>query len=63
MNTTATKPPAAARPWVVVCNPGQANELVMEEFIELAEAQHFLRFNADCDLMKRLPDGALTTEF
>jgi len=52
-------------PWVIVTNPGQENEGIFSDHATFKEA----RLNTinvdenDWDIMRRLDDGTLTTEF
>lgn len=50
-------------PYVVVRNPGMENEAIVGEFPTWAKACHFMRDEPDTDMMKRLADGSLTTDF
>ena len=55
----------APTPYVVVIGPGTGDEQVIGEFATLAAALAYVRQNRDwcgVDVMKRLPDGSLTTE-
>lgn len=53
--------------WVLVKDPGTDNESIEDDFWELREAAIALVKNYDeseaVDIMKRLEDGTLTTEF
>jgi hypothetical protein len=53
--------------WVVVVNPGMFDQYEDSEFSSYTSAnKHCNALNADnveADVMKRLPDGKLTTEF
>lgn len=56
------------KPFVVVANPGMADEFVVSEHGTCAEARRAAAKaredgGFDTDVMKRLPDGSLTTEF
>lgn len=51
------------KPWVVVCNPGQDDEDIVDDFASPAQARACIRENPGSDLMKRLDSGVLTTEF
>jgi hypothetical protein len=50
--------------WVVVQNPGQDDEVILSEHQSLSEAicSDDVKYEM-VDVMKRLPDGTLTTEF
>lgn len=52
-------------PWVVVVNAGTADQTISKEASTFAAALLRRRSLNDpsADVMKRLPDGALTTEF
>lgn len=53
-------------PYVVVTGPGTALEQMIGEFATFSEALACAKHNrdwCDADVMKRLPDGSLTTEF
>ena len=54
------------KPWVIVSNPGQDDETVIAEYWHFSEAcygKFSKRFDGtECDIMKRLDDGTLTTE-
>ena len=50
-------------PSVVVTNPGQDDEDVVGDFSIEREARVFMRDQPGTDLMKRLSNGVLTTEF
>jgi hypothetical protein len=57
---------AAARnpnPWVVVSDPGSDEENIVEDFATHAAALRCKRDNPGSDVMRRLDDGTLTTEF
>ena len=62
MNTQTQ--PGAARPWVIVMHAGTDAEAVDSDWPTHAAAVGALT-DADefADVMKRLPDGTLTTEF
>lgn len=51
--------------YVLVQNAGQDDEFIVEEFRTIEEAYAFQHeFNDDVfEIMKRLPDGTLTTDF
>lgn len=51
------------KPWVVVRNPGQDDEDIVDDFSNPAHARRFMKSNPGTDLMKRLENGQLTTEF
>lgn len=58
--------PSAAvggKPWVLVGNAGQSDETVVESFSTFVEAIAAKSALAGSDVMKRLGDGTLTTEF
>lgn len=51
-------------PWVVVSSPGQDDEDIVADFPTHKQAVRFLIENReDGDILKRLVDGSLTTEF
>lgn len=53
-------------PWAVVLNPGDDDEEVWSEHVTFGEALRVRKtFGKDqrVDVMKRRPDGSLTTEF
>lgn len=55
-------------PWVVVEKPGQDDENIVADFATLREAYRFIDRNytedeCDADVMRRLDDGTLTTDF
>lgn len=50
-------------PWVVVTDPGTDQEDILADFRTATQARQFMRAHPDTDLMKRLDDGSLTTEF
>jgi hypothetical protein len=56
-----------AKPWVVVVDPGTDDETVWGEFEFRNQAEVALgqlrNSGHHTDLMKRMPDGTLTTEF
>ncbi|MBK7550057.1 MAG: hypothetical protein IPI20_20760 [Rhodoferax sp.] len=52
------------KPWVVVINPGQDDEDILDDFETMQEALHFvIGEGGNCQVMKRLDSGVLTTEF
>lgn len=56
------------KPWVVVENPGTDNESIVIDFGTFREACNWIDRNYtddDCpaDIMRRLDDGVLTTEY
>lgn len=51
------------KPYVVVRNPGQDDEDIVDDFKTDSAARKFMRNNPGTDLMKRLADGTLTTDF
>ena len=57
--TTAHNP----KPWVVVTNPGQDDEDIVDDFATVAQARACMRQHPGTDLMKRLNSGVLTTEY
>ena len=67
MAATSTKP--IPRPYVVVANAGFDDEFVVSEHATYAQAIAFKRCDlgvledCDTDVMKRRPDGSLTTEY
>jgi hypothetical protein len=50
-------------PWVLVNNPGQDDEDIVADFSTFAEAVIAKNEAGEGDIMKRLDDGTLTTEF
>jgi len=60
---------AAAKPWVVVEFPGTRHEAIAKEFCTWGEAMKWADLNKTVenmyclDIMRRLEDGTLTTEF
>ena len=53
-----------SKPWAVVLNPGQDDQTIWECFHTYADAAGALdQAGKPADVMKRLPDGTLTTEF
>ncbi len=50
-------------PYVVVTHPGQDDEDVVGDFSTETQARAFMRDQPGTDLMKRLSNGVLTTEF
>ena len=50
-------------PWVLVNNPGQDDEDIVADFPTFAEAVTAKKEAGEGDIMKRLDDGTLTTEF
>lgn len=66
MSNKTAKPFPIPKPWVVVGNPGQADEYIITEQTTKAAAQLLMKTSkwiVPTDLMKRLEDGTLTTEF
>jgi hypothetical protein len=66
MQTTATK--HNPFPFVIVTSPGQDGEYFWNDYATFKEAKANLREAKDstgekCDIMRRLDDGRLTTEF
>lgn len=51
------------KPWVLVLNPGMENESEIESFHSISQARMVLRRTPGADIMKRLADGTLSTEF
>ena len=51
------------KPWVVVAYPGTDQEDIVDDFATERAARDFLRECPETDLMKRLDDGTLTTDF
>lgn len=52
------------KPWVVVENPGQEDEAVVDEFLAFEQAVLCAgSFDGKADVMKRLKSGVLTSEF
>lgn len=52
------------KPWVVVTDPGTDNEFEYGEYSTFAEALRVKRLHSgSADVMKRAPDGSLTTEY
>jgi hypothetical protein len=49
--------------WVVVDNPGLVDETVIDDFSRFELACGFIAKRGQGGVMKRLPDGSLTTEF
>lgn len=53
--------------WVVVANPGQVDERELDDFDTFSEALAYCEQHSDdqqaCDLMFRLADSTLTTEY
>jgi hypothetical protein len=64
---TAPTPSTVALPWVVVLDPGTYCERIDSEHetqrTALRTVLGFTRGGASADLMKRLPDGTLSTDF
>lgn len=55
---------ASRKPWVVVANPGQADESVLRDFSTWEDAAKYLVSGVVTgDVMKRCADGTLTTEY
>jgi hypothetical protein len=55
-------------PWVIVTSPGMDNEYFWNDYATLKEARKNLKeakyaTGEKCDIMKRLDDGRLTTEY
>lgn len=63
VDVTAHKQERNPKPWVVVSNPGQDDEDIVDDFTTATEARACIRENPGCDLMKRLDSGVLTTEY
>jgi hypothetical protein len=51
------------KPWVVVRNPGRDDEDIVDDFATSTKAYRFIKNNPGTDLMKRLNDGSLTSDF
>lgn len=51
------------KPWVVVRNPGEDDESVIDSFVVPTLAQACMRANPGSDIMRRNSNGSLTTEF
>jgi hypothetical protein len=64
-STTNATPKAGNQPWVVVVNAGAADQTISKEAPTFTAALLHPRSLKDpsADVMKRLPDGTLTTEF
>jgi hypothetical protein len=62
---TNTTPDALNLPWVVVVNAGTADQTISKEVPTCAAALLHRSSLKDpsADVMKRLPEGTLTTEF
>jgi hypothetical protein len=66
---TQQKPIADAdpKPWIVVRDPGMWDESEVASFATYNQAHHYIlqriSRGAHLDILKRLPDGNLTTEF
>lgn len=50
-------------PWVLVANPGEDHEDIIADFPGFAEATAAQKDAGEGDVMRRLDDGTLTTEF
>lgn len=64
-STTNATPKAGNQPWVVVLNAGTGDQTISKDAPTFAAALSHRRSLKDpsADVMKRLPDGTLTTEF
>lgn len=51
------------KPWVVVCHPGEDGEDIIDDFANVLDARKCIREYPGSDLMRRLNNGQLTTEF
>jgi len=61
-NSTATK--FNPKPWVIVTNAGMENEDFWCDYADFSTANKALKqLDDDAQIMKRLDDGTLTTEF
>jgi hypothetical protein len=54
---------ADTRPWVLIDNAGDHNELVIDSFDTFRAAVDGQRAHGSGDVVKRLADGSFTTEF
>ena len=51
------------KPWVVIRHPGEDDEDIINEFFSVIEARKCIHDHPGSDLMKRLNNGQLTTEY
>lgn len=58
-----TAHPANPLPWLLVENPGMDDEDIVDDFPTHADAVRAQQEHGQGDIMKRLSDGTLTTEF
>lgn len=49
--------------WVVVDNAGMSDEVLVDDFPTFNAALRFIRGRGDGQIMQRLDDGSITTEY